>query len=1056
LPARESARQHTILIARLPDFIRYVGDSSTLLLDPELHSHHLMEVVVNRLPMLAEHIAQLHGWGTGVAARMTHAGFDRAELVDLNGLIGAELLHTRRDFAAAFESAAGLRPLLEPALNDMVTETRKYLRLVMGRLLVAGAEQVAAEELWVPGTAALERAFHLYDRTSAALDRIVVARIATLRRQENLVAILALWALLVVTYLFAGFYRGVMDTVTKLDTFAKRMLAGKMRDPAPLPDSKRDELVIVSRAFASLAERLRSEWLAAQEKHAEAVAAGLRLQASEAHTQAIMDTAADGIICIDEDGTICSFNSAAKMMFGYSAAEVVGQNVSILMPKPDGERHDEYIGRYLRTGVPTIIGQRREVDGIRADGSHFPISLAVSEMMWDGERMFTGIATDLSAQRETEAELCRAQRAALEATHLTSAFLTSIGHALRTPLNGILGMADLLGESPMSNEQQEFVDTIRAETDSLVSVLSDVLDFAKLDAGTLALERAPFSFRETLRDTIKPFAIQAHRKGIELVCDVAATVPDTLIGDPGRLRQIFVKIIENAVKFTAAGEIVLRVEEEKRHAAGPVLRFTIRDSGPGIPLEKQAAIFTPFASIESPQTRQHGGTGLGLAVASRLVAMLGGELRVESAPGHGATFHFTVTLACEGTRPDANPGAPQVLRGHRVLVVEDNAAACRAMCTQIEAWAGAPTAQSDADAALAAAHAAAAAGHPFSLALIDAQLAGADGFELAQRIRRQPTIAALPIVLLTGSGRRADFERAERLDAGCRTKPFLATSDVRDFIDHILSGATSVAAAQPSRPPAARGHLRILLVEDDDVSRLVAARLLERAGHAVMAAGNGRIALEALERERYDAIVMDVQMPELDGLETTAAIRAREASTGDHIPIIALTAYAMTGDQERCLQAGMDAYVTKPVRAPALLATIDRLVRQGSRRVSGTSDDAERRVIDRGALRRHTGDDRQALLDLARRFQEESREVLGALRDGLARGDAASIERHANRLRASLRAVAATGARTVALRLEAAARVGDLEQAARTLATLESEIQLLQPELAALGIKGTD
>jgi len=1057
LPGRESARQHTILIARLLDFVRYVGDSSTLLLDPEVHSHHLMEVVVNRLPMLAEHVAQLHGWGTGVAARMTHGGFDRAELLDLNGLIGAELLNTRRDFGAAFEGAAALRPLLEPALNEMVTDTRKYVRLVMGRLVAAGGEQVAAEELWVPGTAALERVFRLYDRTSAALDRIVVARIATLRRQENLVGILALWALLAVTYLFAGFYRGVMDTLTKLDTFAKRMLAGKMRDPAPLPDSTRDELVIVSRAFASLAERLRSEWLAAQEKHAEAVAAGVRLQASEAHTQAIMDTAADGIICIDEGGVIRSFNSAAKMMFGYSAAEVVGQNVSLLMPSPHRERHDGYVARYLRTGVPSIIAQRREVEGVRADGSRFPISLAVSEMMWDGQRMFTGIATDLSAQRETEAELCRAQRAALEATRLTSAFLTNIGHALRTPLNGILGMADLLAESPMSNEQQEFVDTIRAETDSLVSVLSDVLDFAKLEAGTLTLERAPFSLRETLRDTIKPFAIQAQRKGVEVVCDVAATMPDALLGDPGRLRQILGKIVENAVKFTAAGEIVLRVEDENRQAQNYVVRFRIRDSGPGIPLEKQPTIFTPFAGIEDAQTRQHGGTGLGLAVASRLVAMLGGDLRVESAPGQGATFHFAVPLACDDARPEATPTAPDGLRNRRVLIVDDNAAACRALCAQMEAWAAEPTALSDAEAALAAAEAATAAGQPFALAVIDTQLPGVDGFELAQRMRRQPAIAALPIVLLTGSGQRVDFERAERLGAGCRTKPFLATADVRHFIDRVSSSTPSVAGAPSSPRPPSRGHHRILLVEDDDVSRLVAARLLERAGHAVTSAGNGLLALEALDRERYDAIVMDVQMPEMDGLETTAAIRAREVSTGNHIPIIALTAYAMTGDQERCLQAGMDAYVTKPVRAPALLATIERLIRQSHRRQDvEILQGAERRGIDRGALRRHTGDDRQALLDLARRFQEESREVLGALRDGIARGDAASIERHANRLRASLRTVAATGASTVALRLEAAARVGDLEQAARSLAALESAIQLLEPELVALSAEGED
>jgi PAS domain S-box-containing protein len=1052
LPGRESARQHTILIARLLDFVRYVGDSSTLLLDPEVHSHHLMEIVVNRLPMLAEHIAQLHGWGTGVAARMVYGGSERYELLDLNGLIGAGLLDTRRDFSAAFESAAGLRPLLEPSLNETITETRRYLRLVMGRLLATGAEQATAEELWASGTAALERAFRLYDRTSAVLDRIVAARIRALRRQERLVAVLALSALLAVLYLFAGFYRGVTDTVTKLDTFAKRMLAGKIRDPAPLPDSKRDELVIVSRAFASLAERLRSEWLAAQEKHAEAVAAALRLEEREAHTQAIMDTAADGIICIDDDGIIRSFNSAAKMMFGYSAAEVVGRNVSILMPSPDREHHDKYLERYRRTGLPTVIGQRREVEGVRADGSRFPISLAVSEMTWDGQRMFTGIVTDLSAQRETEEELRRAQRAALEATRLTSASLTNIGHALRTPLNGILGMADLLGESPLPSEQHEFVETIRAEADSLVSVLSDVLDFAKLEAGTLALERAPFSLRETLRDTVKPFAIQAHRKGVEVVCDVAASVPEALTGDAGRLRQVLVKLIENAVKFTAAGEIVVRAEREGTGPSAPVVRFSISDTGPGIPAEKLATVFTPFAGREDGQARQHGGTGLGLAVASRLVAILGGELRVESVLGRGSAFQFAVPLAVDEARPALVPPAPRALWGRPVLVVENNASARRGLCAQLEAWNAQPVAISDAEAALAAAEAAAAGGRPFVLAFIDAQLPGVNGFALARRIRERPTIAALPILLLTSSGQRSDFERAEQLAAGCRTKPFLLTADVRDFIAEVVSGATASSPARSAERSPAGGHLRILLAEDDDVSRLVAARLLERAGHIVTAVGNGRLALDALERDRYDAVVMDVQMPEMDGLEATAAIRAREVGGGNHIPIIALTAYAMTGDQERCLQAGMDAYVTKPVRAPALLATIDRLVRQGRRQPDAAAPaEMERRGIDRGVLRRRMGDDRRALLDLARHFQEESREILDALREGVARGDAAGIERHAHRLRAALRTVAATGTRAVALRLEAAARVGDLEQAARTLAVLESEIRLLEPELAALG-----
>jgi PAS domain S-box-containing protein len=1054
LMPRETVEQHTILISHVLDLIRHVGNTSSLLLDPELRSHHLMAVVVDGLPTLTERIAQVRAWSSAAAAQTATGTRERYLFTELNSVIGAELVTMRRSLTAAFLEDSRMRAAIEPLLHETIAETRNYMRLLIEQLMIDEAKPLPPRELWQRGGAATTAAYRLYDQTSDALDRIVTARFDQLKARETLVTIHTLLALLAAIYLFVGFYRGVMGTVTKLAKAAKRMAAGKIEEPVPLPDSNRDELMIASQAFATLAARLRTEWRSAQGKRAEAVAFAARLQENEARTTAIMDGAADGIITIDDQGSVLSFNSAAKLMFGYSASEVLGQNVGMLMPDPHRSGHDEYIARYIRTGVSTAIGRRREIEGLRQDGTRFPMRIAVSEMLWEGRRVFTGIITDLSLQRRTEEELRQAHAAAVEANRMTAAFLRNVSHAFRTPLNGILGMADLASEAAPNGEQLEFLRTIHAEADSLLSVLSDILDYSKLEAGELELETVPFSLRESLRDTLKPFAVRAQFRDVELVCDVAADVPDALEGDLSRLRQVLGKLVENAVKYTRHGETVVSVTPVSLTDDAVTLQLSVSDTGPGISPEHLESIFKPFAHAGKLQSDHPGGTGLGLTIASQLVEMMGGQLRVDSELGSGTTFRFTVTVQLDHRSETQAIGVDE-LHDTRVLVVDDNASSRNALIAVFRGWDAVTEAIDNGEAALAVLRQAHADGHPFQLAVLDAQLSDLDGFALATQIRRDPRLAAMPLLVVTASGQKADFDHTNALGAAaCFTKPFVVTPDlctrVRDVLASACGDAAGVAEAE-RRTARARASLSVLLVEDDNVSRLVTQRLVERAGHAVVTVKNGRQAFETVQQQRFDVILMDVQMPEMNGLEATAAIREWEEDTGDHVPIMALTAFAMAGDGERCLNAGMDAYLTKPVRAPELFATIERLRRQIHRPGDAAVEDAPApQILDVEALRSQAGDDPTALFDLASRLLSESRQLLERTQEQLQSGDRTAVEHSAHQLRESLGTLTASAARAAALRLEAFARAGDLSQASDVMSTLEGEVARLAPEITSL------
>jgi PAS domain S-box-containing protein len=647
LAPEKSFELHTVLVSHLHSLVRHVADSSRLILDPEVASHHLAALVADGLPSLAEHIEQARALAGGIAAGGRTSVHDRHQVTALNGVIGAELVGVRRHATAALTRDPSLRAPIDPLLRSVVADTRSYTRMLVGHMMISRATRRSPEQLWESGEKVVQSVAALADGSDRMLVQTLDARIGRLSRREVLVASLTLGALVAVVYLLAGFYRGVMRTVTTLDAAARRMAAGQVEEPPALPDSGRDELVIATRAFATLAARLRREWRAAQEKRAEAAAAAVKFEESNARVSAIMEAAADAIITIDEQGIIQSFNAAAKLMFGYTASEVSGQNVSMLMPAPHAERHDDYIARYLRTGVPLVLGIRREAEGVRRDGTRFPIRIAVSEMLWQGKRLFTGIVTDLSAQRETEARLEQAQTAAVAATRLASEYLSRVGDAFRRPLSALAGIADPACTDGPGGERFALASRMRGEAETLLGMLGDVLDFAKLEADPPELGDGPFRLRERLRETLDPFATRARERGLDLVYDVAPEVPEVLRGDADALQKITSKLVENAIQFTREGRIGVRFDVLPGGSGDDEavrLLGVVEDTGIGIGADAQHDIFRPFTHAGAPPARQEEGTGLGLAIAHRLVERMGGRMWLESELGTGSRFHFTVHL----------------------------------------------------------------------------------------------------------------------------------------------------------------------------------------------------------------------------------------------------------------------------------------------------------------------------------------------------------------------------------------------------------------------------
>ena len=802
------------------------------------------------------------------------------------------------------------------------------------------------------------------------------------------------------------------------------------------------------------------------------------LAESEERFRRITSSAQDAIIMMDDRGTITYWNEAAERIFGYRPDEAMGKYLhALLQPEKYHEAFLKGLPHFREGGEGNAVGRTLELSALRKDGTEFPIEISISAVSVRNRWVAIGILRDITERKLAEADL-RAINTALEkqtilatemaakareASAAKSEFLANMSHEIRTPMNGVIGMTGLLLDTGLSGEQRRFAETVRASGESLLGLINDILDFSKIEAGKLDLEILDFDLQSLLEDFSTGMALRAHEKGLELFSVIDPAVPTLLRGDPGRLRQILNNLTGNAVKFTHRGEITIRVTAESEAPDEAVLRFSVRDTGIGIPKEKIGVLFDKFTQVDASTTRKYGGTGLGLAISRQLVELMGGHIDVVSEEDKGSEFRFTLRLTKqpEGTVVEGQVSAD--LTGVKVLIVDDNATNREIVATRLVSWGMRPMEAGDGGAALDLLHQAWQEKDPFGIAVIDMQMPGMDGRELGRAIKADSRLAAIPLVMLTSLGTRGDARRFEESGfAGYLAKP-VRHEELKDVLSLILAHGTAEPGPIVTRHSArdlgglfVGRHGRILLAEDNITNQQVALGILRKLGLRADAVADGAEAVKALAAIPYDLVLMDVQMPVMDGLEATRQIRDASSPVLNHdIPVIAMTAHAMQGDREKCLQAGMNDYLSKPVSPQALAEQM----RKWLPRETGEEEtphaapalkkteelsDTEVPVWNREEMLERLMDDEDLARTIVGGFLMDLPHQLLALATLLEAGNRQGAERQAHTIKGAAANIGGERLRATALEIEKSSRAGDIAGALARMEALNGEFERLK------------
>jgi two-component system sensor histidine kinase/response regulator len=793
------------------------------------------------------------------------------------------------------------------------------------------------------------------------------------------------------------------------------------------------------------------------------------LQRETAKLSAMISGMEEGVVFADSQDRVIEVNPYFRRFVNMSRDEIIGKSLLDF-------HHDE-----VRAKLQNQIQMFRDLPNShpiitqRSLGkAHLILKMqpVYRNKLYDGVLLNMIDVTELvNAQRATEElniamtetlenekilafELEKAKDKAEEANRAKSEFLANMSHEIRTPMNGVIGMIELALDANLSEEQQEYLKMADVSANTLLTLINDILDFSKIEARKLELESTEFNLQFIVDNIIESLALKASNKGIELISYINPDIPNIIVGDPTRLRQIILNLGTNAIKFTNKGEVIIRLDLESEMQNHIMLHCSVSDTGIGIPKDKQDKIFDAFTQADGSTARNYGGTGLGLTICKQIVQMMGGKIWVESEPGGGSIFHFTAQFGIPEKRELKTIDPEQNLFGFHVLIVDDNSTNLQILKEVLTRWHMRPEIANSGKAALTIMKRAKNIGDPFSIVLMDYQMTEMDGLETIEKIKQDADIADAKIILLTSISNISSIVSDHNIEI-CLSKP-IKQSKLLDALMNLLVGKAefktqSIIDTQPYLCKNQR-RLNILLAEDNLVNQKLAQRILEKHGNNVKIANNGKEAMDALEKESFDLILMDVQMPEMDGFTATASVREKEKITGEHIPIIAMTAHAMKGDREKCLEAGMDDYIAKPIRTEELYRLIESfnfntgIVKVDS--MQHAESDIINHIINKDEVMERIGGDMELLSEMVEIFLDDNPDLMKKMQDAILKGDAITLERAAHTLKGSVGNFSAVKAYDAALKLEKMSRDNDITNAEKAFALLENEIQQLKTALA--------